>query len=407
MLKILIADDEPTIREGLVKLIPWHTIPAEVVGSAANGLEALDLIDTERPDIVITDIRMPGMDGLQLVENICKRYPHIQTIILTGYADFTYAQNAIRYNVCDFILKPSTKSDVLKSIEIARKRIEKDRCLSSNVKEMEVWSFIHSMIQGLPLTKEFIAAQMHRLSLDFSSYVLILYRSEKGRMLSRDFISDLRQFLKKKDAPSSFTLISAPKTALTILFCREPYIHSRNHEEIIDGIHSYANKNEVKIKESPLFHSIEELYIGYYTILEDLSDDDWKTGGLEPGAQGNQSDRKQFDGSGIVRKVEDYIDRNISGDLGMDILADYVHLNISYLSRIFHKQTGKTVTEYITSVRVAKAEALLQIPDMKMYEIAEKVGVSDPSYFSVFFKKATGFAPKKYQEGFQLTQIDL
>ncbi len=116
MLKMLIADDEKIIRDGLMEAFDWHSMGIEVVGLAQNGETALSLFDQYQPDIVITDIRMPRMDGLELTEKIRKQNQDVKIIILTGYDEFSYAQQSIKNNVFDYLLKPVKKAQLKESV---------------------------------------------------------------------------------------------------------------------------------------------------------------------------------------------------------------------------------------------------------------------------------------------------
>ena len=112
MLKVVIADDEARILS-LIRLLPdWDALGIEVAGTAGNGLEALALIERERPDILITDIRMPGCQGLELIERARRIVPDIEIIIISGYAHFEYAQTAIKLGVGDYLLKPIKKDEL-------------------------------------------------------------------------------------------------------------------------------------------------------------------------------------------------------------------------------------------------------------------------------------------------------
>ncbi len=106
MYKVLIVDDEPLIREGLTTLIDWREYGFEVVHAAKDGQEALRIYEHAHPDLLIVDIRMPGMDGLQLIETIRQQKWDPKLLILSGYADFAYAMKAIRSKVEGYILKP-------------------------------------------------------------------------------------------------------------------------------------------------------------------------------------------------------------------------------------------------------------------------------------------------------------
>lgn len=123
MYGLVIADDELIIRQGLMT-IPWNECNIEVLGIASNGKEAYDMVREKRPDILLTDIRMPGMDGLSLIEAAKKHNPEIQAILLTGYEDFDYARDAIRLGAIGYILKPSDPEEIIESIERAKKKLE-------------------------------------------------------------------------------------------------------------------------------------------------------------------------------------------------------------------------------------------------------------------------------------------
>lgn len=112
MYKILIVDDEPIVREGIRERIQWAKHGYECIGACENGREALEVMAQERPDVVLTDICMPYMDGLELSRHIVEKYPKTRIIILTGFDDFDYAQQAVKLQVTDFILKPITSAEL-------------------------------------------------------------------------------------------------------------------------------------------------------------------------------------------------------------------------------------------------------------------------------------------------------
>ena len=126
MLKVVIADDEDRICRLIVKLIDWDALEMSVVGIAHNGIEAIELIKTLVPDIVITDIRMPGYDGLDMIMMAKETHDQIEFIIISGYGQFEYAQKAIRYGVSDYLLKPIKKEELEKTL-LKIKETLKDR----------------------------------------------------------------------------------------------------------------------------------------------------------------------------------------------------------------------------------------------------------------------------------------
>ncbi|WP_246553358.1 response regulator transcription factor [Paenibacillus tritici] len=126
LIKVVIVDDEPKLRQGLQTLIPWGSLGYTVVAAAGNGREALKIIEEEAPEVVVADIRMPVMDGLQLIEQVRGAGHNTQFIILSGYADFEYAKQAIRYGVAGYLLKPVNIGEMSATLQLVRERIEEE-----------------------------------------------------------------------------------------------------------------------------------------------------------------------------------------------------------------------------------------------------------------------------------------
>lgn len=124
MIKVMIADDEERICQLIEALIDWDSLHMEVAGIAHNGLEACEMVRQIRPDILITDIRMPGCNGLELIENVKKSVEDLQIVIISGYAHFAYAQTAIKFGVGDYLLKPINKVELASTLQKFKERIE-------------------------------------------------------------------------------------------------------------------------------------------------------------------------------------------------------------------------------------------------------------------------------------------
>lgn len=129
MIKLLLVEDEEKIRNGIKNVINWDGLGINLYGEACNGYEALKLVYNEAPDIILTDIKMPIMDGLQLIEELKKEAPKIKYIIMSGYDDFDYIQRAIKLGVSDYILKPSGVQEIQDVIKKVKEQLlgEKDR----------------------------------------------------------------------------------------------------------------------------------------------------------------------------------------------------------------------------------------------------------------------------------------
>lgn len=111
MYKVIIVDDEKNIRERMAKFLPWDEFDFEVIGTAKDGLAALELVKSLEPDLILSDIKMPNIDGIQLAEQLHRHYPEVVTVFISSYNEFELAQKAIRFNVKGYLLKPVMKND--------------------------------------------------------------------------------------------------------------------------------------------------------------------------------------------------------------------------------------------------------------------------------------------------------
>lgn len=126
MYKLIIADDEYMIRQGL-SMLPWKEHGIELAGVFGNGMAAAEWVNSHEPDILMTDIRMPGMSGLELAKMALGNYPHIKVILLSGYEEFEYAREAVRFGAFDYILKPSTPEVIISCVKKACEKYEQER----------------------------------------------------------------------------------------------------------------------------------------------------------------------------------------------------------------------------------------------------------------------------------------
>ena len=129
MIKVVIADDEARICQLIKVLVDWDALGMEIAGIASNGIEALMMVRKERPDILITDIRMPGASGIDLIKQARSICPSICMIIISGYAHFEYAKTALAYGVKDYLLKPINQKELMASLQkvAAEIRLEQEQ----------------------------------------------------------------------------------------------------------------------------------------------------------------------------------------------------------------------------------------------------------------------------------------
>lgn len=147
--RIILVDDEEEVRKSIIKKIRWEEAGFEVVGDAENGQDALEKLEVLEPDVVLTDIRMPYMDGLTLTEKIHQKYPSMKVVIFSGYDDFEYAQRAIKLNVTEYILKPVNVAELTAILKKIKSNLDEEIELRRNVSRLR-----ESYRNSLPIIRE-------------------------------------------------------------------------------------------------------------------------------------------------------------------------------------------------------------------------------------------------------------
>ncbi|GAA0307992.1 two-component system response regulator YesN [Gracilibacillus halotolerans] len=159
MFKVLLVDDERMILDGISSIVEWHKLETELIGKAMNGLEALELMDKNTPDIVITDITMPGLDGIGLVAKAKEKYPNVKWIFLSGYSEFDYAQQAMRYGVKHYLLKPCNEEQISEAILEVIKEIKKEQAAEEYIHLIEEKATKSTMLQFENMLKQYFMYQ--------------------------------------------------------------------------------------------------------------------------------------------------------------------------------------------------------------------------------------------------------
>ncbi|MDO4543459.1 MAG: response regulator [Clostridia bacterium] len=153
--RVLLVDDEEDIRVGISRKMPWAELGFELIGEAENGSDALELAEQLRPDVVLTDIKMPFMDGLELCRLLCQRLPAAKFVIFSGFDDFEYAKQAIRLNVSEYILKPINAAELSLVLERIRKQLDEER-----VQRRDAEMLKKRYEESLPLLRESFLARL-------------------------------------------------------------------------------------------------------------------------------------------------------------------------------------------------------------------------------------------------------
>ena len=176
-MRVLIADDEPDVRIGLKNIINWNSLGFDICGEAANGLECLEKMQTLNPDLVLLDIRMPKMHGLECVKTAREKGWNGKIIILSGYSDFQYAQTAIQCGVDYYLLKPIDENELKKSVEKLRDKIEAQRCQSQKMNlcfEKARSTVLQDFLSGRSRNESYSSVRLEQLGLDADCYQVVI-----------------------------------------------------------------------------------------------------------------------------------------------------------------------------------------------------------------------------------------
>lgn len=499
-IRTIIVEDEEKILNNICSRIESLDDTFEIVAKARNGKEALEKIDLFRPQVVFTDISMPVMGGMELIRRIRQIHPSTVIVIISGYSDFSYAQEAIRYSVFNYLLKPvedevlaDTLLDIRQSVSylgVTRKRhIEysenyqlisereelffvcnicigniiydtqaeavnqfyADRIKDINLQDImdamcrdgEEWLVIdeHAINQkmveiknsensgrnplemaeklmqvitertGLPVnlcvSKEFIAknelqdygkrlrntlrqklviGENHIFTLEEEEQskndVIEIVKMKLNQYIKKYFIStDLDHFMNEIETIFKYMKSNhAPQSAvekICFYVLRLLEFSDQGYEKVLldDLAEQMMNKISISISEDELFESLfrEFRSLSQYQKTKNEEDDE--------------------------NKLLDYVNERFLTIESMEEVADHFGYNYAYLSRIFKKKAGESMSRYITKKKISLAKELIETkPDMKLVEISELCGYEDSRYFSRVFKAETGTSPSEYKE---------
>lgn len=393
MYKVLIVDDERIIREGMSNAIEWEDYGLRVCGAAFNGIEACEIIEKEQPHIVFTDIKMPGMNGLQLIDKIHREFPDIIFVVLSGYGEFSFAQEAMRHGVKHYLLKPSDDEEIISTIEeILSELKEKEKTeevlkdIDYNLKKVLPQAekqFFRELIADGDLSEEDVEYYLELFEIKEDKFKLVaLKTSKQGDYLEKYALRNIAYDVLEKDRVYLSTIAEE-----SILLLIKP-IEANELTELLTQVKEYFNRFfkiniYVGVSNGNSFKNMTKMY---EEVQESLKCDE---------------DNSKNYGS-IINTVISCVNDNIQNpQLSLTWVAkDVLFMNENYLGKLFHKETNEKFSQYVIKLRMEKAKELIKSDkDYKIYEITEQIGLEDNTqYFSQVFKKYTGYTPSEYKK---------
>lgn len=354
-INILVVEDEKNVNQSISEFVTELGRPYNLVGSATNGLIALNLLEKHRLHIVLTDIKMPQMDGLELIERIHAKWPEVKIIIISGYNDFQYAQRALKHGAADYLLKP----------------LKKEELISALVKAASSWYNGTQAYSSLMYSQEKWDMSLIRLESELFDQV------EMGNMegARQSGLALLRAFWKKVDGD---VLRMIPYMTDSLLALNKRISTFENLSSCME-----PKWNELKSVLAP-HRPIQEMERAVLRFITDC-------------AEAVKHFREQSCPD-VMYRCNEIIRQHFHRDISLGELAQIVGVSVSYLSKLFNKQFGMNYREYLNEIRIQKAKELLEVPHMKVMEIARRVGYNNANYFTRIFKRQTGLSPQEYRE---------
>lgn len=500
-MNILIVEDETLIRQGLERVIREFD-GCRVVGTADDGETALEWLEAAEalPDLVITDIFMQFIDGLELVERINARFPDIKCALLSGHDDFRLAQQAINLKVCRYLTKPINKEELAAALSQIRAEVEQEKLRKSDLLKWEQRNVSSTLYVRDKLLSDLLEARLvsvdeirgyadcfnfdmdatllaggvirlRNAAPDMSQRDSLLYSIAVKHLFTETILTEYRGFVMLKDActlvfgaaePSvervraavrDFAELSASMLGIPVavgvgdhatkllklrMAVAQAYKHlEQNREEfrypaelelklraeIRAGDKGKAGETARTFVEKVAEHGAhtDTMLRSFYKLLESLE--------LLLEELGQPFERPLLAGlprTGVAARMNKWLRETIAGlapvqpaghneviaraiahmeehygdsELSLQRLADLVYVHPNYLTQMFRKHTGYSCMQYLARLRMEKAKRLLNRPELKISEIAERVGYGNHLYFSSYFKKWIGKTPSDYKEG--------
>lgn len=397
MYKLLIADDEALEREALTFFVKNFSLEIEEIIECVTGTEVVKKVMLEKPDIILLDINMPGLSGLEALEQIQKiNYPH-RVIFSTAFDYFEYALKALQLGAMDFMVKPVKKEQILAVLTKAIDQLDEEA--AKIFKEEKLKETLHLMGNGM--VKELITGN---LSEEVLLYLEVLGTpfETPGVCFCIRIITEITAEAKKqlaKQINHEFVFLDIPilsgwkNNMLTLLIFASGNEDNLTLYQVIEERLYQIFKQEGRsfvIGTGKPFEDLGQIEQSYRKAREMVGDIEKITGRPE-------ESEKTHTTSDEINKICEFIEKNYSKKLTLGMMASVAGFSKFYINRLFKQYKGTTVMDYLIQIRIQKAKELLKKGDYSVKQISFMVGYSEPNYFTWTFKKLEGISPVKFR----------
>lgn len=391
-MNVIIIDDEPVICSGLSELVSQYG-KWQIEGVFNNAEEALENCDWDNVQAALVDIRMPGLNGLEMIHILRERGYDTSVIFITAYARFEYAKQAVQEKAVDYLLKPVSNEDLEKALNKAEetyrlklKQQESPEYIAANLGYLRKEFLREVLFEERVIGRQELFRKEREYGLEGKQYVILEFvttrlRTEIKEILKREYNGLRNGYLYGEEY--FFVFVSIQENME-----ENPVIDILKQEEL--SIYCIEGK-ALTIKELPEVY--QQMFLKIRNQLKKKGEVD------ETKADKTQEEtiiKKEV--SLPIQQVMDYIEKNLSKPLSLKSISSEVYLHPTYLSNLFRKQTGYTLVEYINLCRIKEAKRLLRTPQNKVCWVMERVGFVNSRYFSKVFKDITGETPTQYKQ---------
>lgn len=396
MYKILVADDEALECEALAWFIEKSALETEPVIQCSTGEEAMKQILLNHPDIIILDINMPGMNGLEVLEQIRKADYRNRVIFSTAYDYFEYARRALQLGAMDFLVKPVSEETFIGAVTRAIDELDEEAARDYGHRLMK--ETLERL--GTKILKDLVTGKIPEEDLYYLENLGIGYETA-GNTLCAFFMEELSQEREReieRDLRKEFGYLNMPmilswkNRMLTVILFLPLQKQRENGETVMHSImDSVLRRYDTAflLEQGSLFEDLSQIENSFARAREHLGD-------LMAAGQEKAPEQQLPED---VEKICHYIRENYSQKLTLDEIAAAAGYSKYYVNRLFKQYQGTTVMDYLIQVRIEEAKKLLRSCNHSVKQISMMVGYSEPNYFTLTFKKLEGVSPLKYRYG--------
>lgn len=375
MYSVIIVEDDAIVRTYLSSLLEWESHGMKVVGQFKNGREAKQFVEEQNVDIVITDVSMPVMNGIELIKYIKNTEKIVKIIVLSCHSDYDFIREALKCGVSDYILKQYlTKENLLELLEklIGELEINKDSVICEKEADQSIKSnSLKNIFNGIVKDQK-----------KYSYYILTL-EDEKNllRAITEENINEAVVLIE--------SYLNRFKTEYEEVNTLKAWII-----DLVNILTRIAMKCEINLQ-----FLFETDYIPYEEIESKQNIDDiknWFVSIIKKIVDINNEKNNLYRSE--ILKAVDYIEKHCTEDIFLRDVANHVNISPNYFSMIFKKEMGVAFSEFLLNIRLEKSKVLLKKKGIKIYEAAYKAGFNNNQYFNRIFKQKYGVTPLVFKK---------